>query len=143
MGDIKNRPEDILSNDVHELQSWTNKENDVFDVGRGKLATLEGEHLFHFMFLKNTAINSRHVFGLRLTETNNVCLCLLTAGTLSAFISQEKTRDRKALTFSREYCAINPNGPVRYSSQTIACRGTGTIESHDWLEIPRMRKCYR
>lgn len=25
-----------------------------------------------------------------------------------------------ALTFSREYCAISPKGPVRYSSHTMA-----------------------
>lgn len=58
------RPEYILSNDVHELQSGTNKEDDIFDVSWGKPATLKGEHLFHFMFLKNTVTNMQHVIDI-------------------------------------------------------------------------------
>lgn len=42
---------DILSDDVHELQPRTDKEDYVFDVGRGEPATFEGEHFFHFMLL--------------------------------------------------------------------------------------------
>lgn len=47
-----NEPEYILSNDIHKLQSGTDKEDDIFDISRGEPATLEGEHLFHFMFLE-------------------------------------------------------------------------------------------
>lgn len=45
-------PEYILSNDVHKLQPWTDKKDDVFDISRGEPAALEGKHLFNFMFLK-------------------------------------------------------------------------------------------
>lgn len=48
---FENTPEHILSNDVHELQSGTDEEDDIFDISRGEPAALKGEHLFHFMFL--------------------------------------------------------------------------------------------
>ena len=49
------KPKHILSNDVHELQPGTYKEDDVFDICRGEAPCLEGKHLLHFMFLKGTA----------------------------------------------------------------------------------------
>lgn len=44
-------PSYIVCNDVHKFQSGPDKKDDIFDISRGKPPILEGEHLFHFMFL--------------------------------------------------------------------------------------------
>lgn len=57
-----NKPEYILSDYIHKLQSGTNKEDNIFDISRWEPATLESKHLFHFMFLENIGINMKRVF---------------------------------------------------------------------------------
>lgn len=45
-------PLNILCNYVHQLQPGTDEEDYVLHISIGKFPTLEGEHLFHLMFLK-------------------------------------------------------------------------------------------
>lgn len=91
-----NRPEYILSNDVHELQSGTHKKDDVFDISRGEPATLKSEHLFHFMFLKSTVINMRFIYNM---NTDISYVKYRVHPPRAWYITEQQ----KVRTFSREY----------------------------------------